>query len=165
MIPNHFYIFTIFKCDYNVGITIWRCLSNYCIRYLCTYIKSHLDVFQNYIQSASAGILHNYTVSANPWNLWKLSDDRKPPHQEIRRNSGKWCSGSSVFYYLLTTFIQLRFKFFKKIYFIYSLEILLSSQIAKNTIILKFPPPHVLIYDPRHLFAVIWVVEYVVCRY
>ena len=83
MIPNHFYIFTIFKCDYNVGITIWRCLSNYCIRYLCTYIKSHLDVFQNYIQSASAGILHNYTVSANPWNLWKLSDDRKPPHQEI----------------------------------------------------------------------------------
>ena len=72
--------------------------------------------------------------------------------------------GSYVCCYLLVSFIQRRFKLFIKICFISYLQIFLSSRIAKNRIIIKFLPPHVL-YDPQHLFVVVRVVEYVAYRY
>ena len=90
---------------YHYYLLIWRCLSNYDVRYLCAYIKSHRsDVsFVNAVKATFAVIYLCLLFSAGSnFSIKYVSHD--------------------------------------------SLKILLSSRIAKNGIILKFPAPHVLIW-------------------
>ena len=127
MTHDRFYVFTIFKCDCNVGFTI--------IAYL-------FDVV--YATMTSDIYVHVLNLIEEIFFFQRL--------------------GSYVCCYLLVSFIQRRFKLFIKICFISYLKIFLSSRVAKDRIIMKFLPPHVL-YDPQHLFVVVQVVEYVACRY
>ena len=90
---------------YHYYLLFWHCLSNYDVRYLCAYIKSH----RRDVSSVNA-------VEAT----------------------------FAVIYFCLLFSVGLNFSI--KYVSYDSLKILLSSRIAKNGIILKFPPPHVLIW-------------------
>ena len=90
---------------YHYYLLIWHCLSNYDVRYLCAYIKSH----RSDVSSVNA-------VEAT----------------------------FAVIYLCLLFSLGLNFSIKCASYD--SFKIWLSSRIAKNGIILKFPPPHVLIW-------------------
>ena len=90
---------------YHYYLLIWRCLRNYDVRYLCTYIKSHRsDVSSVNAVEATFAVIYLWLLFSAGLNL-----------------SIKYVSYDS-------------------------LKILLSSRIAENGIILKFPPRHVLIW-------------------
>ena len=90
---------------YHYYLIIWSCLSNYDVRYLCVYIKSH----RSDVSSVNA------------------------------------VEATLAFIYLCLLF-RVGLNFTIKYVSYDSLKILLSFRIAKNGIILKFPPPRILIW-------------------
>ena len=84
MTHNRLHVFTIFKCVYNVGVTIINYLFDvFNVRYLwrqlwrqifmCIYqietilFYEHCKEYRNFMQSSDVEILRKRTVSADPW--------------------------------------------------------------------------------------------------
>ena len=136
---DRFRVFTIFKCDSNVGVTI--------IVYLFTLL-----IYVVYATMASDVYVHilNHTKTV-------LFCEHCKKYQNFIQSPGAERKAS-----INGLFAEL--KFFNRIYSNDSLNILVYSRVTKNDRIFKFPPPHVLT-GPRYLLAVIRVVEYVVWRY
>ena len=132
----------------------WHCLSNYDVRYLCAYIKSHWsDVFLWTLQKVSELYLilrvgnhlqmesFHRSLGNLPRNLWKLSANGKLPHQNSKEIPAvKAVEATFAFIYLcLLHSAGLNFS----IKYISYVSCVFPS--CKSVIILKFPLSHVLI--------------------
>ena len=140
-------------------LLIWRFLSNYDVRYLCAYIKSDWNyVFPWTLQKIPE--LYPIPWCRNPpqtnsfrrvWAIhWKICGNCPPTESLHTRKSEEMQVLSAVestfaFIYLCLLF-SAGLDFSKKYVLYDSLKTLLFSWIAKNSIILKFPWPHVVIW-------------------
>ena len=170
MTHEQFHVFTIFKCDYNVGITniivlfdvltYFTCFTYFTyLTYLCAYISlvemmffcKHCKKYWNFTQSSGVEILRKRTVSADPWVIHPKICGNCPPTENLLTRK---LEEIPALYAVEATFVIIHlcllfsagFNFLIKYVSHDYLKILLSSWIAKNSIIFELPPAHVLIW-------------------
>ena len=130
-------------------------VSNYDGRYLHEYIKSYwndvflCEKFRNFTKSTGVKILRKWTVSAGPWVIHPKICGNCPStenlHTKKSEDIGALYAVEATFAIIyLWLLFRADLNFSIKYVSYDSLKILLSSGIAKNSIFLKFPSPHVL---------------------
>ena len=164
-----FHLFTIFKCDYNVGVTI--------ISYLFDVVEATMtsDVYVHILNLIERCFFCEHfkkylnCISREPSAIHPKIFRNCPPTENLH---SKKSEEIPVLYAVEATFaiiymcllISAGLNFSIKYVSCHSLEILLSSRISNSGIILKFPPLHLFVWLSTSICCN-WVVEYVVFRY